>query len=438
MAADGRPVSGARLETYTSGTSTPKAVYSDSALTVPHANPVIADSAGRFAAMYLAGGDYRVILTDADSAVIATYDPVEGGDDAGAAAATASMRNRIINAGMQVSQERGSATISCTTGNTYIMDGWVAVLSATPGGTAVFGQVFSITPGGSPTRLRLSVSVADGTIAAGNFYAIAQQIEGLRIADARFGSASARHLLLRFGVRSSVAGTAGVFVRNSAGNRAWLGTITIAPSEVGTDVVKTLTIPGDTSGTWLTTSGIGMTVGVCLAAGTTYQGVAGWQAGDLLTTSSQSNFMGTGAATFDLFDVGLYVDASAAGTFPIWELPDFSEEMTAAQRYWEASYNYGVGPSTVTAAGASVGPTQSGGAGAALIMVTFATRKRATPTVLVYDTSTGTVGQMNDGGAVTSAATVSAAGESGLVATNAGALTADIACAMHWVADARL
>lgn len=75
---DGRPLAGAKLYTYESGTSTPKAVFTDAGLSVAHANPVEADAAGRFPAMFLAAGDYKTILTDAADAVIATDDPVEG------------------------------------------------------------------------------------------------------------------------------------------------------------------------------------------------------------------------------------------------------------------------------------------------------------------------------------------------------------------------
>ena len=75
---DGRPLAGAKLYTYETGTATPKSVFTDAALTVPHANPVIADSAGRFPAMFLAVGDYRTILTDAADVTISTDDPVEG------------------------------------------------------------------------------------------------------------------------------------------------------------------------------------------------------------------------------------------------------------------------------------------------------------------------------------------------------------------------
>lgn len=55
---------GALLYFYENGTSTPKAVYQDVALTTPHTNPVVASSAGNFAPIFLAG-TYRVELKNA-------------------------------------------------------------------------------------------------------------------------------------------------------------------------------------------------------------------------------------------------------------------------------------------------------------------------------------------------------------------------------------
>jgi hypothetical protein len=255
-------------------------------------------------------------------------------------------RNRIINGAMHVSQERGTAHVDVTTGAAYAVDQWQGVLSATPGGTLRLQQVASLTPGGSPFRLRATAQAADTSIAAGDFYLIGTPIEGTFIADAAFGTASARQLVLRMGVRSSIAGTFGVRIVNSAANRSWLGTITIAAGEVNTDLLRTLIIPGDTTGTWLTDTGIGLSVQVALAAGTTFHGTAGWNAANRLTTSAQTNLMGTANATFDLFDVGLYVDAANSGVAPQWEPADFADEFRRCQRYWQQVTASARGPAT--------------------------------------------------------------------------------------------
>jgi hypothetical protein len=337
---DGRPLAGAKLLTYITGTSTPKPVFTDAALTVPHANPVVADQAGRFPAMFLGAGDYRTVLTDAADVVIASDDPVEGDSAAAAAdiatAALAASRNRIVNPAMQLSQQFGTSNTDCTTAATYTLDQWIGRLSTTPGGTLRIAQVASPTPGGSPFRLRATAQVADGTLAAGDFYAIEQPIEGTSVADARFGSAAAKPLMLRFGLRSSVAGTFGVSIRNGINNRSYVSLVTIGAAEVNTDILRVLTVPGDTAGSWITDTGAGLRFTICLASGSTFQGTAGsWQAGELLTTAGQTNFMGTGAATFELFDVGLYVDTPGLNVLPPFQAPEIGEDLFRASRYYQ-------------------------------------------------------------------------------------------------------
>lgn len=74
--ASGNPISGARLYFYQSGTTTLLTVYQDNGATTPHANPVIADAAGRFPAIYTAVPTYKVVLKDAGDVTIQTIDPV--------------------------------------------------------------------------------------------------------------------------------------------------------------------------------------------------------------------------------------------------------------------------------------------------------------------------------------------------------------------------
>lgn len=72
----GVPVSGAKLYFYQAGTTTDQAVYQDSGLTTPHAQPVVADANGIFAAIYLSATTYKVVLKDASGVTIATYDNI--------------------------------------------------------------------------------------------------------------------------------------------------------------------------------------------------------------------------------------------------------------------------------------------------------------------------------------------------------------------------
>lgn len=331
---DGRPAVGAKLYTYVSGTSTPKPVYSDAGLTIAYTNPILADDRGAFPPMFTDGGDYKTVIEDAAGGVIWTDDPVSGTQGGGTGSAVSAMRNRIVNGGMQISQENGTTAVNCTDGSLYTLDQWIGALSATPGGTLRIGQEVLASAMGNQFRLLATVQVADAALSAGDFYSITTPLMGSEVAGAMWGGAARKQVILRFGVRATLAGTYCVSVTNSAGNRSWVGTYTIAADEVGVDQVRTLIIPGDASGTWLTTTGIGMTIRWCLGAGTTYQGAAGWQAGNILCTSSQVNFMGTGGGFFRLFDAGLYVDDATLGEAPAYEPPDPTLELVRCLPFW--------------------------------------------------------------------------------------------------------
>lgn len=80
---NGVPMAGAKLAFYITGTSTPKNTFSDYAMTVPNANPVIADGEGRFGDIWLEAGDYKVILKTAADVVVWTADPVIGAGGTG-------------------------------------------------------------------------------------------------------------------------------------------------------------------------------------------------------------------------------------------------------------------------------------------------------------------------------------------------------------------
>jgi hypothetical protein len=238
-------------------------------------------------------------------------------------------KNYIINGGMMVSQENG--TTSGTTDAYYAVDQFLTAKAGTTG-TFTIAQVASVTPGGSPNRLRVTVTLADAAIAASDEFSILQRIEGLRTVDLRQGTASARTVTISFGVKAP-AGTYCVAIRNSAANRSYVGQYVIASGEANTDVRKSVIIPLDQSGTWLDTNGIGMIVGWTLMGGSTFQTTAGaWQAGNFFSTSSQFNVMATGGNVFELFDVSL----TKGNVAPPYVLLDYASELATCQRYWSS------------------------------------------------------------------------------------------------------
>lgn len=73
----GDPVNGAKAYFYQTGTTTPVTVYSDTALSVAHASPLVADSSGVFAPVYYgAATAVKVVVTDASDVTLYTIDPV--------------------------------------------------------------------------------------------------------------------------------------------------------------------------------------------------------------------------------------------------------------------------------------------------------------------------------------------------------------------------
>jgi hypothetical protein len=243
---------------------------------------------------------------------------------------TAQTCNRIVNGAMQHSQENGDSIISV---GGYICDQWNYGFVGPAVSAARVSSV--VTPNGSLTTINLNITTPKPSLAAGDYVNVQQPVEGTRVADFGWGMAAAKQAVLRFTIMCGVAGTYAASVKNSAVDRTWLGSFTIAAGEVGTYVTRTLVIPGDVTGTWLKTTGIGMYVGFGLAAGTTFQGVAGWQAGNKVSIAGNANAASLAGAHIQIADVGLYLDPDNTGVAPKWQTPDYASELAACQRYWQ-------------------------------------------------------------------------------------------------------
>lgn len=237
-------------------------------------------------------------------------------------------KNYIINGGMQISQENGTA--AGTANGYYPVDQFF--LNVSNAGVLSGAQVAAATPGGSRNRLRATVTTADASVGASDVARLITRVEGYRVADLLLGTASAKTITLQFGVRAP-AGTYYVALRSAVPDRVRYEAYVIAPGEANTDVVKSVTLPLDTAGTWDIAAGTGLAIDFILMAGSSFQGTAGvWaSASGEMAGSNQFNFMGTNGNVFELFDVGLYQGASA----PSFQLPEFSTELLVCKRHWQ-------------------------------------------------------------------------------------------------------
>lgn len=73
----GNVLSGGLLYTYAPGTTTPKTTYTDENLSVPNANPIVLDSAGRCVIFLADGEEYKFVLQTSAGVVIKTVDEVK-------------------------------------------------------------------------------------------------------------------------------------------------------------------------------------------------------------------------------------------------------------------------------------------------------------------------------------------------------------------------
>src|SRR4029077_6364036 len=189
---------------------------------------------------------------------------------------TAESYNRVVNGAMQHSQQNGN-----TVGNTsayYLADQWPLIFSTTGAVNSQREPASTPTPYGSRYRIVAVVNTADTSIAAGEYMMIYQPIEGVRVEDFCWGTTQAKQVVLRFGCRAP-AGTYAFSLINAADTRAFISMFTISAGQANTDTIQTIVIPGDTTGTWATDTGIGMNLQFIFAIGSTYNGgVAGWQA----------------------------------------------------------------------------------------------------------------------------------------------------------------
>jgi hypothetical protein len=254
----------------------------------------------------------------ADGSATANLSSLNGGPIAGS-------RNRIINGDCRIDQR---ASIVTTTGS-YFTDRWVVYANTTG---AYQCTQSGVAPAGFTNSIFFDVTTADTSIGAGEFALISQTIEGLNTSDLSWGSASAQAITLSFWVNSTTTGTYYVSIRNSAGNRSYIAEYSV--SSANTWERKTITVPGDTSGTWLTTNGAGIILTFTFAAGSTYQTTAGsWQAGNFLGTSNQVNLLASTANEIRI--TGVQLEPGSVAT--PFERRSYGAELALCQRYYQAS-----------------------------------------------------------------------------------------------------
>jgi len=253
---NGTPVSGARIYFFAPGTNTPRTTYTDSALAVPAANPVLADAAGWFNTYLSSELGYDIVVKSADDSI--TY------------------QERTVSSGIDGAQPI-DATLTALAGLTIVDDGYIQ-------GT-----------GADTFRVRY---LQRTTYAALTAIAAADRFDGMRVfVSARTTAGDGGEGWWRFDSASATSANGGTVLAPDAGTGRWFR-VSTKPTRV----------------VWFGTDTAAMQAAIT-AAGTSGEVV--WDSGSytltaILTALSSQTWSTLGAVTITKGFNGDMVDMSAS------------------------------------------------------------------------------------------------------------------------------
>jgi len=282
-----------------------------------------------------------------------------------------SNRNVIVNGAMVISQ-RGTSFTSVGNGD-YTLDRFRVYSSG--------GGVFNVDqasdgPDDFTKSLKVTVATNDASIGSSDYYILNSRLEGYDTAQFNFGTSAAKTVTLSFYVKSSLTGTFGGSFTNSSETSAYVFSYTI--NAANTWERKTVTITGQTAGTWATDNTNSIRIYWDLGCGSGYvSGSTGWDS-SVYGLSGTVQLVGTSSATWQITGVQLEVGDTATP----FEHRSYGDELARCQRYYEVLDNkafqlVGVVPNASSNREAPV-----------TLMVT----KRATPTIIIDDSTNSDVG----------------------------------------------
>lgn len=241
------------------------------------------------------------------------------------------MKNRIINGAMMIDQRNAGASVSpVAAAGAYLVDRW-SVYSNNGSLLSAQRNQGSVTPPAGFTNYLGLTSLGANPQSGTTEVVLHQPIEGFNIADFGWGTANASTVTLSFWVRSSLTGTFSGNIRNfGSWNRSYVFTYTI--NSANTWEYKTITIAGDTTGTWNGASNSGsLDVGFDLGAGSGYRTstIGSWTAGSFDGATGSVSVVGTNGATFYITGVQLEKGSTATS----FDYRPYGTELALCQRY---------------------------------------------------------------------------------------------------------
>ena len=292
---------------------------------------------------------------------------------------TVNQKNIIINGSMDIAQ-RGTSVAGV--GNAYVLDRW----NILPGtlGTWTNSQSTDVPTGqGFATSLKMDCTTADASPSASEFLMVRQKFEGQNLQYIKKGTANAESTTLSFWVKSNKTGIyICELIDSDNSNRTINKSYTI--NSANTWEKKTITFPGDTTGTLDNDNAVSLSLQFWLGAGSDYtsgtlqtdwgsQTPANRAVGQVNLADSTSN---------EWYVTGVQLEAgSVASDF---EFLPVDVNLQRCQRYFEKSSNMN---SALIVTSEGIVGVRDGTASTInrYYNVQYSVEKRATPTVTTYD-----------------------------------------------------
>ena len=343
------------------------------------------------------------------------------------------MVNLIINGAMMIDQRNSGASVTPGAA-VYTLDRWQATMSQASK-FSVQQNAGSVTPPSGYTNYLGATSTSAYSVLSTESFGIVQRIEGFNCADLGWGTVNAQPVTLSFWIRSSLTGTFGGSLRNSALDRSYPFSYTVSSANAWEQ--KSITISGDTTGTWLANNGSGIILKFSLGAGSSQSTTAGsWAVGNYDSSTGATSVVGTNGATFYITGVQLEKGSTATS----FDYRPYGTELALCQRYYFHSYISGVSPGAASQEESAIyGAVVNNSGNHVAACISYQVPMRSSPTVTLYHPTTGTSGQIGyygDGTTVYSIATLRGSNKGFTEVVSGGTVTA---CArFHLVASAEL
>jgi hypothetical protein len=299
-------------------------------------------------------------------------------------------RNRIINGDMRIAQ-RGTTANPPVAGYNVVDRFRLTMGGTTINETSLVLTQSSDAPAGFTNSFLWTNTNAGSPLTGTQNALIEQRIEGNNFDDLGWGTAEAKAVTLSFWVKSSLTGNFGGSFVSGNNERSYPYIYSI--NSANTWEYKNVTIPGDTTGTWLSDTGTAVRVSFALGNGPDRLGPPGaWVSDNNLGATGQVQLVETAGATWQITGVQLEVGTVATP----FERRPFGMELALCQRYFYKTYNTDVAVGTSTGVGMMYLETLADGTLSRLksfnprLPVTM----RANPTVSAYS-QTGTLDRIS-------------------------------------------